>query len=288
MFTYILNDQQNKQQDGVIPGILMNTSNEAIITWSKLDENNIEAEINVIRKENEKNELTKYEPLCELAKIRVEEIKTDWSHKGFENRNEEIYTRFCNKNNIVCTSAGENLAKGSFKTEKEVAIEWFNSPEHKENMLGEYNVQCVAASENHFVSLFAYTQDLEVIEKANKELLESNVKYDYSKVIFWEEQKNLNEKYLNSWESGYKNTHYKKEDLDRIVKLLKEKKDIADKLWDGYTNSSVTNQVSEELETKYWELSSESSKLSKELNDNAYENCLNEGVEKSICKIYKS
>lgn len=288
MFTYALYTQQNKKAEGVIPGMLTNTVNEAIVTWTKLDENLIEKEINNVRKENGRSELTKYEPLCELANLRVEEIKTDWSHNGFKNRNQEIYTRFCNQNDIICTSAGENLAKGSFKNEKEVAVEWFNSPEHKENMLGEYNVQCVAVSENHFVSLFAYTQDLKVIEQQQKEQLESNVTYDYSKVVFWEEQRSLNTKYLKSWKSGYDNPHYEKKDLDDMINLLEKKQDISDKLWDGYTNSKITNQEAEELETTYWNISAESSKLSKDLNEKAYDNCRYEDIEENICKIYKS
>lgn len=288
MFTYIFNSQQNKKLENIIPGTLVNTLNESIVTGSKIDSNLVEQEINNFRKRNNKNELTQYEPLCKLAKIRVEEIKTDWSHNGFESRNEEIYTRFCNTNNIICTSAGENLAKGTFINAKEVVDEWEKSEGHKENMLDEYNVQCIAVSENHYVSLFAYTQDLEAIEKAKKEILETNVKYDYNKVVYWEEQQELNTNYLKSWESGKDNNHYEKKELDMLLKLLKEKLDISNELWDGYTNSKITNQQSQDLEIKYWEISNESAKLSKELNQMAYENCRADDIEESICKVYKN
>ena len=148
------------------------------------------------------NQLQKYNLLCNLAQIRVEEIKTDWSHEGFKAKNNEIYSKYCNENNIICTSVGENLAKGDFKNEADVVLSWENSPEHKQNMLGDYNVQCVAVSGTYYVSLFALTKDLDLIKKQMEDELKTNVIYNYQKVIFWEEQQKLNLDYIKNWNTN--------------------------------------------------------------------------------------
>jgi len=291
LFSYLLYLQQignlRKPTNGILLNVANNINIQEEIFPKEFEEKTIESEINNFRKENRLGELTRYEPLCELAKIRVLEIKTDWSHEGFEKRNEEIYTRFCNKDPIVCTSAGENLAQGDFVDEKDLVQGWEESPGHKENMLGEYNVQCAAVSETYYVSLFAYTENTELIAQQEYEELHSRVEYDYEKVIFWEKQKTLNTSYVENWKGGYDNPHYRDEDIDKLVKALEDKVDVADELWDGYTNSKITVQESYELENTYWELANKSAKISKELNEKAYENCLDDGIEKDVCEKYK-
>ena len=290
LFSYLLYLQQAGVLKNPTNGGLIDLTTNTSITSSLdegFDEGAIEKEINNFRIENGMWELVRYEPLCELARIRVSEIKTDWSHNGFENRNEEIYTRFCNKDPIVCTGAGENLAKGDFTDEKDLIKGWIESPEHKDNILGNYNAQCVAVSETYYVSLFAYTENMDLINQQKFNELNSKVMYRYEKVMFWEKQGILNNKYESSWKSGYDNPHYKKEDLDKLIQTFKNKQDIANKLWDGYTNSKITNQEANDLEIEYWNLANRSAKISIELNKDAYNKCVNEGIGKDICKGYK-
>ena len=54
MFTYIFNSQQNKKLENIIPGTIVNTLNESIVTGSKIDSNLVEQEINNFRKRNNK------------------------------------------------------------------------------------------------------------------------------------------------------------------------------------------------------------------------------------------
>jgi len=282
--TYLLNLQQvgklKKQELGVLKDIAENVN----VNEQAFSDVLIEKYINDFRKENKLNSVVRYDPLCALAKIRVQEIKTDWSHKGFETRSEKIYTDFCNKGNIICTAVGENLAKGDFSEEKDVVVGWENSPKHREAMLGEYNVQCVAVSGKYYVSLFAYTQDLEELKQKE---LSSMVTYNYDIVIFWEKQKTLSENYKDNWERGKDNNQYNKGLIQELLSIFEERIKLAVKLWDGYTNTKITNQEAIDMENKYWELAEKSAKLSQELNDKAYNKCLSDGVKESICKGYK-
>jgi len=248
-------------------GSLTNVTTQVNINKKEFNANLIEAEINNFRVKNNLNKLTRYEPLCELAKLRVNEIKTDWSHKGFELRNDEIYTNYCNKGALICTKAGENLAKGDFIDEKDVVLGWENSPDHKENMLTEYNVQCVEVSGTFYVSLFALTEDTNYLKKQQEQLLSTPVTYSYEKVVFWENQKELNIKYMNNWENGIENPHYDQNNVKKLLDIFQDKIDISYKLWDGFTNSKISNQESLDLENKYWELANKSAKISKELNE---------------------
>lgn len=269
-------------------GVLVKVSKDNFVERYELDELIIENEINKFRESNGLNTLERYDPLCDLAKVRVYEIKTDWSHDGFEKRSEDIYTRFCNRDPIVCTHAGENLAKGTFENEMDLIDGWANSEGHRENMLSNYNVQCVAASENHYVSLFAYTEDLDEIKKKQNEVLQKKVVYNYEKVIFWEQQRIDNEKYKNNWKSGLDNPHYNNSDVEELLDIFDEKINLAYKLWDGYTNSKISYANANDMENRYWNLANKSANLSKKLNMDAYDNCLEDDVEKSFCENYKN
>lgn len=286
MQLYIL--QQTGKLKKPMQGTLTNVKTEVDVNIPEFSDLKIEEEINNFRQRNNLSKLTRYEPLCALANLRVEEIKTDWSHKGFEERNQEIYTKYCNKGALICTSAGENLAKGDFIDEKGVVNGWENSPDHKENMMGDYNVQCVAVSGKFYVSLFAFTQDTEYLKQIKQRELNSRVTYDYQKVIFWEEQITLNKKYKDSWENGLDNHHYDKDKINKLLGIINDKIEISQNLWDGITNSKISNQDEIDLENKYWELANKSAKISKQLNEDAYKECLDDDIKEDICKQYKS
>lgn len=74
--------------------------------------------------------------LCRLARERLEEVKTDWSHDGFNNRN--LYT-YCPE----CTAIGENLAR-DFDNLENVILMWNRSPSHRKLLLSNYRFGCSA------------------------------------------------------------------------------------------------------------------------------------------------
>ena len=82
--------------------------------------------------------------LCEIADVRAEEIKTDWSHNGFVPKTVDL----TNKYKIKEYEIGENLAK-SFISADQVIYAWDTSPTHKENMVNPvYQSVCFAISNN--------------------------------------------------------------------------------------------------------------------------------------------
>lgn len=279
------------QQTGLLKpktsGVLINTNTDFNINSLELDSKKIEQEINNYRNKNNKEALNNYQPLCSLALERAIEIKTDWSHEGFNKRDTNIYTKYCNFDNIVCTSVGENLAKGQFNNENELIIEWANSFEHNKNMLGDYSVQCVAVNHNHYVSLFAKTIDIKELQNKNSQLLNKLISYDYEKVMYWENQIILNTNYIKNWSDAYQNNLYDKNKIDELIKNLNDKINIANDLWDGVTNQKITIQQQKDLELEYLELSNNASNLSFELTNNAYKKCIKESEEIEKCEIYK-
>src|SRR3990170_3380044 len=86
------------------------------------------------RVNNNLTPFVKDESLCqsERAIKRLQEIKTNWSHEGYERDN------FCPN----CYMTGENLAKNSL-SEKELLDKWLNSPTHRENLEKPYTHACI-------------------------------------------------------------------------------------------------------------------------------------------------
>lgn len=86
------------------------------------------------------------EALCELAKVRVEEVQTDWSHNGFYQRSQPFLSRH------PYQRLGENLAR-AFDDPAQVIRAWDRSPEHQENLTYPYNRVCFAVSDDHIVQI---------------------------------------------------------------------------------------------------------------------------------------
>lgn len=269
--TYLLYLQQNNPK--LSTNRLQTESNIIQEQTIELSSEDIENEINEFRKQNNLNTLTKYDPLCDLAKIRVYEIKDNWSHQGFEDRKDELNEKYCNTEKLTCLVSGENLAKGEFSSAKKLIEGWAASEGHRENMLGEYNVQCVASNDGYFVSLFAYTT--EDIPQTNTQIdPNQSVSYDFEKVRFWEKRKEEDKRYKDSWKKGYENPHYNTDLLDKLMNIFDRKIDIANTLWDGYTNSKITYQEAMDLQKDYWNLHNETVDVTNKLNEEAYDTCI--------------
>lgn len=85
----------------------------------------------------------KDESLCELARLRLPEIRQDWSHNGWLSRKPTGYILF-----------GENLAKG-FVDEDQTLSAWLDSPGHAANLRRPYTHSCIQTEDGYAVHLFA-------------------------------------------------------------------------------------------------------------------------------------
>lgn len=91
------------------------------------------------RKSSGKSEYLVSEKLCKIANTRLEDIKIDFSHSGFESK------RFGNE-----TTIGENLAKG------EPLSAWLSSPSHRDNLEADFTHTCIATDGFYTVQIFGY------------------------------------------------------------------------------------------------------------------------------------
>lgn len=81
--------------------------------------------------------LVKSESLCTLAKIRVIDLRTDYSHDLFKQRVKE-------SDLSQYETVGENLDwSPSSDSSKKILSDWDKSPKHKELLLGDYEEACV-------------------------------------------------------------------------------------------------------------------------------------------------
>jgi uncharacterized protein YkwD len=85
--------------------------------------------------------------LCKIASLRLEEIKTDWSHDGFYKM-----ASYCGT--MKCT-LGENLARG-FASSKDTLNGWLNSPTHKKNLETKFEYTCLETDGNYVVQIFGF------------------------------------------------------------------------------------------------------------------------------------
>lgn len=87
--------------------------------------------------------------LCNLVDERIEEIKLDFSHAGFERRGEDGSFDF-----LKYRSIGENLFMANFGDETTAIDGWHNSPGHRDNMRGDWTHACSKLVDGYGVSLF--------------------------------------------------------------------------------------------------------------------------------------
>ncbi len=116
--------------------------------------------------------------------------------------------------------------------------------------------------------------------EAEKEHLNpgSFVAYNYDQVLFWEDRKLYDQAVLNSWKKAKKSDFVDQNKLDDLLEKQERSLEIAQILWDGYTNSKVTYAQVLELKQEYLFLSKEISLLTSQLNIegsiSAYNNCI--------------
>jgi uncharacterized protein YkwD len=107
--------------------------------------------VNAYRLHNGLHSISRYEPLCQFAKLRGTQTGSDWSHNGYVTaiKNGKLHT-MCPE----CGQTGENLAF-AYTDEKDVLQAWIGSPEHKLNLDGAWDWGCAAVNANTTVFLFA-------------------------------------------------------------------------------------------------------------------------------------
>ena len=91
-------------------------------------------------------EYQKSELLCDIARSRIYQVKSDWSHNGF------VPTL----NRIVGNQyhdIGENLAKDHI-SEEQTLSNWLLSPSHRQNLDANYRYSCVVTDEQYAVQIF--------------------------------------------------------------------------------------------------------------------------------------
>ena len=96
------------------------------------------------RVKNNYQAYTKSQNMCEIAKIRVKEIQTDWSHDKFQ------AVRWCENCNL-----GENLAS-SYENEAEALSAWEDSPSHLAELSKPYTHSCIEKDGYYITQIFGY------------------------------------------------------------------------------------------------------------------------------------
>jgi len=104
------------------------------------------------------------------------------------------------------------------------------------------------------------------------------VAYNYDQVIFWETQKISDQAVLNSWKRAIDSEYVNEDKLENLLSNVSRSLEIAEILWDGYTNSKITYAQVLGLKQEYLLLNNEFMYLTNDLNTegsiNAYKNCV--------------
>jgi uncharacterized protein YkwD len=105
--------------------------------------------VNAYRAKNGLKQMIWFHPLCEYSKERSSEIKTDFEHDQFlADSQSGLLWKYCPD----CSLAGENLAEGYY-SEEAILQAWINSPTHKDNLDGDWDIACSYFYKNNYVSL---------------------------------------------------------------------------------------------------------------------------------------
>lgn len=99
--------------------------------------------VNNWRRESGYAELQMSESLCNVARVRIKEIKVDFSHTRFS---ESIFPE-------EFVFFGENLSEQL--SQEDVFGMWLNSPTHRENLERDFTHSCVRCEESYCVQIFA-------------------------------------------------------------------------------------------------------------------------------------
>lgn len=102
--------------------------------------------VNQYRNQHNLSELNPHSQLCQIAKQRVQEITTDFSHSGFDPAVKE--------SGIDYQSISENIWWGSNLNLENTTKDWHNSASHREALQGDWTHGCGAIHQNHVAYLF--------------------------------------------------------------------------------------------------------------------------------------
>lgn len=110
--------------------------------------------------------------VCKVAEIRLEQIKSEWSHKGFLDKEANRSVRIKAYNDLGHTWENylpkgmwrENLARG-FTDRKKVYDAWQKSPTHRANLEATSTYSCLRFSDGYWV-LIMYHMSLGETSKA--------------------------------------------------------------------------------------------------------------------------
>ncbi len=86
--------------------------------------------------------------LCLYASKRLKQVRTDFNHGTFANSWKQ------SPHMAPFWHAAENLAR-NYHNEQDTLTAWIASPNHKKNLVGEYEYSCIATDGSHVVHLFA-------------------------------------------------------------------------------------------------------------------------------------
>ncbi len=102
-----------------------------------------------------KNNLKSYikdQRLCEIAKIRVHDVESDWSHVKFNDI--EYRTIYFQPLAPTAINMGENLAR-NYASESETLNNWLNSPSHLKNLQASFSHSCIVTDGSYATQIFA-------------------------------------------------------------------------------------------------------------------------------------
>lgn len=117
---------------------------QELVPPQPIDEMELLSVVNNWRINQGKTEYYSDPTLCEYADLRVEQIKSDWSHDGF----------YAMQKDGSFSLLGENLSRYDYSPEY-VFGEWLNSPEHRQNLERDFTHSCIRCEDNYCAHIFA-------------------------------------------------------------------------------------------------------------------------------------
>lgn len=113
-------------------------------------ETQLDAETRKWRVKNKLKNLENNVSMCDLAEIRLNQMHEEFSHRLFYEEASLIQ-----KKNVHLGIIGENLYSGPVYDKDYIFGLWLNSPKHKDNIAGNYDVDCVKCDYGFCVHTFA-------------------------------------------------------------------------------------------------------------------------------------
>jgi hypothetical protein len=132
---FVKKEMQKQDQSASLPTPLVVKEIEKEKLWSLVQE---------WRVENQKTKYVENSRLCRYAKTRLDQLKTDYSHRLFL---KEV------RNYFPTEDVAENISEG-YLNEKMILNAWLSSASHEANLKKDYTYSCIATDGNYVVHLF--------------------------------------------------------------------------------------------------------------------------------------